>query len=167
MKMPLGTIVILLVVGMTVSASGRQGRSSAPSAVNACSLLTKQEAAAALGESVKDGESGTVGRSLMPNTAASYCEYASPTTVHKVHLNVWRSAADAAGQLKQMGQMVCGRKTKDGLSGLGETACWYNEKHGELQVFKGAIFLDVEMSRSGDTTEAIKTVAKQALARLP
>ena len=143
-----------------------QDRSS-PAAFNACSLLTKQEAAAALGEPVKDGAGGTAKGSLLPNTTATYCEYMSPTTVHKVHLNVWRATPAGAAQLKQMGQMVCAKKTKDGLAGLGDTACWYDTEHGELQVFKGANFFSIEMSRRGDTTEAMKTVAKKALERLP
>ena len=142
-------------------------QSKAPAPFDACSLLTKQEAAAALGEPVKDGQSGTAARSIMPNTTATYCEYMSPTTVHKVHVNVWRATPAGAAQLKQMGQMVCAKKTKDGLAGLGDTACWYSEQHGELQVFKGANFISVEMSRKGDTTEAIKGVAKAAAARLP
>jgi hypothetical protein len=146
-------------------AAAAQTKSAA--SFDACSLLTKQEAAAALAEPVADGKSGATGRSMMPNTAAYYCEYISPTSVHKVHLNVWRATPAGVAQLKQMGQIVCSSKTKDGLAGLGDTACWYNEKHGELQVFKGANFFSVEMSRKGDTTEAIKTVAKAAAARLP
>ena len=142
-------------------------QSKAPASFDACSLLTKQEAAAALGEPVKDGQSGTAAGSIMPNTTATYCEYMSPTTVHKVHLNVWRATPAGAAQLKQMGQMVCATKTKDGLAALGDTACWYSEKHEELQVFKSANFFSVEMSRAGDTTEAIKSVAKVAAARLP
>jgi len=143
------------------------GQSTAPAAFDACSLLTRQEAAEALAEPVADGKSGATGRSMMPNTSAYYCEYMSPTTVHKVHLNVWRATPAGAAGLKQMGQIVCAKKTKDGLAGLGDTACWYSEKHEELQVFKGASFLSVEMSRKGDTTEAIKTVAKTAVGRLP
>ena len=150
-----------------VGAAAAQGRSSTPAPFTPCSVLTKAEAAAALGEAVKDGASGTARGSMLPNTTATYCEYASTTSVHRVHLNIWHAAPEGVAQLKQMGLMVCGKKTKDGLAGLGETACWYSEKHGELQVFKGANFVSIEMSRSGDTTEAMKTVAKHVLPRLP
>jgi hypothetical protein len=161
------SLAAFAIVAFVVAAPVARAQSKPAASFDACSLLTKQEAAAALGEPVKDGESGSARGSVMPNTTASYCEYMSPTTVHKVHLNVWRANASGAAQLKQMGQMVCASKTKDGLAGLGETACWYSEKHGELQVFKGANFISVEMNRKGDTTEAIKSVAKAAVAGLP
>ncbi len=62
---------------------------------------------------------------------------------------------------------LCAQKTKDGLAGLGPVACWYNEKHGELQVLKGTTFFSIELRRSGDPTEAIKGVAKNVYGRLP
>ena len=161
------SVVVVACVGAGVVARAAPGQSAPPSPVNVCSLLTVQEASAALGETVKDGKAGdTGGRSVMPNTAVSYCEFASPTSVHRVHINVWRTST--AAQVQQMGQMVCGRKTKDGLDGLGDIACWYDTKHEELQVYKGPFFLSVEMSRRwNDPTEAIKGVAKAALPRLP
>jgi len=160
------TIKVFAIFACLAAASAARAQSTA-SSFDACSLLTKPEAAAALGEAVNDGKSGTAAGSIMPNTTAYYCEYMSPTTVHKVHLNVWRATPAGAAQLKQMGQMVCAKKTKDGLAGLGDTACWYSEKHEELQVFKGASFFSVEMNRKGEPTEAIKSVAKTAVTRLP
>jgi hypothetical protein len=138
----------------------------APAPVDVCSLLTVQEASTAVGETVKDGKGGTAGggRSVMPNTAVSFCEWASATSLHSVHINVWRSAGPT--QMQQMGTMVCSKKTKDGLEGLGDVACWYDTKHEELQVYKGPIFLSVEMRRSSNLTEAIKTVARTALGRV-
>jgi len=56
---------------------------------------------------------------------------------------------------------------KERLPGLGDIACWYNAEHGELQVLKGATILTVEITRNGDATEALTTVAKKALVRLP
>ena len=168
MKTTLRTTGILIVAGIaTVSAARRpQGKSQPPAPFNACSLLTKQEAAAALGEAVGDAEP-TAGRSIQEGVTVSSCEYASPKSINRVLLNVWRASPATATQFHQMYQMVCASKTKDGLAGLGDVACWYSEKHEELQVLKGAIFMSIELRRSGNPTEAIKGVAKAALPRLP
>jgi hypothetical protein len=61
---------------------------------------------------------------------------------------------------------MCAEKASKDLAGLGDVACWYNEKHEELHAIKAATFLSVELHRSGDPTEAIKGVMKKALDRL-
>jgi hypothetical protein len=53
-----------------------------------------------------------------------------------------------------------------GLAGLGDVACWYDEKHVELHALKGATLISVELRRSGNPTEAITGVMKSALERL-
>lgn len=60
----------------------------------------------------------------------------------------------------------CAQKGKEGLSGLGPVACWYNDKHEELQVLKGTTFFSIEMRGKGNPTEAIKEVAKKVYDRL-
>lgn len=120
----------------------------------ACSLLTKEDAAAALGESVT-GPRDT----QLPN-GPSACEYTG-SGLHKVQLNVMPMTAQQAGVYKGL----CAQKKKDGLTSLGDTACWYSDKHEELQVLKGTTLLTIEMRRSGDPTEAIKAVAKKVYDR--
>ena len=61
---------------------------------------------------------------------------------------------------------LCAKKTKDGLTGLGDTACWYNEKHDELHVLKGGTFYSIEVRRSGDPTEPMKALARKVYERL-
>jgi hypothetical protein len=144
------TFVVLAAVPISA-----QQPSKAPADSRACSLLTKEDAAAALGEAVK-GPAATA----MPDGPSS-CEYTG-SGIHEVHLNlIPLTSANAA-----MYKMLCAKKTKDGLTGLGDTTCWYNEKHGELQVLKGTTFFSVELRRSGDPTEAIKGVARKVYDRL-
>ena len=52
------------------------------------------------------------------------------------------------------------------VGGLGDVACWYNDKHAELHVIKGSAFVSIELRRSGNPTEPIKAVMKKALAKL-
>ena len=65
-----------------------------------------------------------------------------------------------------MYKALCAQKGKEGLSGLGDVTCWYNDKHEELQVLKGTTFFSIELRKSGDPTEAIKGVAQKVFTRL-
>ena len=143
------------------SAPSAFARTPAPALKDACAYLTKEDATTALGEAVTGPQSKPTFDTGGGGTASS-CEY-SGSGINRVHLNlIVMTPAQAtiyAG--------LCAKKTKDGLSGLGPVACWYNDKHGELQVLKGTTFLSIEMHRSGDPTEAIKGVAKAVYGRLP
>jgi hypothetical protein len=134
-----------------------QNSPSTTGAGEACSLLTMQDASAALGEPVQ-GPRSTAGRSLGTTTA---CEYTG-SGLHRVHLNVMHLTPDTASMYKAL----CAQKSKDGLSGLGDVTCWYNDKHEELQVLKGTTFFSIQLRKSGDPTEAIKGVAQKVFARL-
>jgi hypothetical protein len=65
-----------------------------------------------------------------------------------------------------MYKAMCAQKGKQGLTGLGDVTCWYNDQHGELQVLKGMTFFSIELRKSGDPTEAIKGVARKVYDRL-
>ena len=140
---------------LSVVASAAPGQSKAPSASEACSLLTKEDAATALGEAV----TGPTHSASRPE--ASSCEF-SGSGLHKVNLSVMHLAADMAGMYKAM----CAQKGKEGLTGLGDTTCWYNAKHEELQVLKGTTFFSIELRKSGDPTEGIKGVARSVYGRV-
>ena len=148
------------VANAAARANPAQTKTATPAAGDACSLLTKQDAAAALGEAVS-GPQSTSGRSVGPGTAVSSCEY-SGSGLHKVQLTLMRLSPDTAAIYRAL----CAQKGKEGLSGLGDVTCWYSEKHEELQVLKGATFFSIELRRSGDPTEAIKGVAKRVFDQL-
>ena len=155
--------IVVLVNGASVRSSVAAGNpgaqtKAAPGTSEACTLLTKEIAAAALGEAVTGPKSTAIpsGASGPGSGAASSCEYTG-SGLHTVHLNVMHFDAATAAMYKQR----CAQKTKDGLTGLGEVACWYNPKHEELQVLKGTTFLSLQMRRAGDPTEAIKGAAKK------
>lgn len=157
--MPFGAI--LLIVVFAAAGQGNAAGASAPAtshtgaALNACSLLTKEDAAEALGEPVH----GPDGRAL---GEVSSCEY-SGSGIHRLNLNLRRFSQGEA----QMYAGLCAQKGKQGLTGVGNVTCWYNEKHEELQVLKGTQFFSIELRRGGDPTEAIKRLAKQVYDKLP
>ena len=135
---------------------------------NACALLTKADAEAALGESLPDPESVSVGsQQLGPGltVSVSNCSYASATTTHSVEIDLWLADSSSASVLQQTIEFAC--QTKENISGLGDVACWYDSDHGELQVAKASAFLDLRATTGGDATETLKALAQKALSRLP
>lgn len=137
---------------------------------DACGLLTKDEAAAALGEAVNAPKPASVpplpvapGVTLTP----SACDYDAVSSPGHVRVTLFQSTGGSAAQSQQFRQIICGGKEQ--VTGLGEVACWYSAQHRELQVFpKAGILLDIEMVIAGkDVSEQVKTLARQVLGRLP
>ncbi len=151
----------IVMLGTLIAAAATGGVAAAPAAGDACSLLTKDAAATALGEAVS-GPKSKSGLPMGPGATASFCEYTG-SGFHKVHLNLIEMSRDMATMYKSM----CAQKGKEGLAGLGDMACWYNEKHEELQAIKGVKFISIQMTSRGNPTDAIKAVMKKALDLLP
>lgn len=133
----------------------------APAPGDACSLLTKEDAATALGEAAT-GPKATAARSDGTGAIVSGCEYTG-SGIHSIHLSLWRLPASSVPMYRGI---ICDKKGKDGLAGLGDLACWYNDTHAELHAFKGTAFISIELRRSGNATEPIIGVMKKALAKL-
>lgn len=141
--------------------SGADPKSATAAADSACSLFTREDAAAALGEVVSAPKAKTIANGWGPGSTVSYCEYTG-SGLHRIQLNLARLPQSSAPTFRAM----CKEKATKDLAGLGEVACWYNEKHGELHALKGTAFLSIEITRSGDPTEAIKGAMRKALERL-
>jgi len=131
-----------------------------PAPDDACSLLTKEAAAAALGEAAT-GPKLTGPMKDETGATVSDCEYTG-SGIHSINLNLWRLPANAVPMYKQM----CAQAGKEGLTGMGDVACWYDDKHGELHAIKGSAFISIELRRNGDPTEPIKAAMTQALSHL-
>jgi hypothetical protein len=140
-----------------------QPATSKPASVNPCALMTKQDAAAALGEAVGEPKTVDPGPSAMPGVTVINCEYVSAAR-NSIHLTVWRPFGDSAAMFLQIYKSECMKKEQ--VPGLGDVACWNSAEHRELQVLKGTTILTFEIHRNGNATEVLKAVAKSALARL-
>jgi len=160
--------LILLVAALAdapVPASAAQSTSStktAETAFNACSLLTRQEAATAVGEAVGEPKPKNPPPDRTGVTVA-FCEFESAAR-NSLAVTVWRPSADSAGMFLQIYKSECLKKEQ--VPGLGDLACWYSKDHKELQLVKGSMVLTFKINRSGNATEALTTVAKNALGRL-
>ena len=78
-----------------VVASGAQTAPAGSGKIDACAFLTKEDAAAALGEAVTKGP-----RAVSTPNGAAACEYYEGSGLHRIHLNVIPLTAASAGMYK-------------------------------------------------------------------
>ena len=142
-----GNARLVGVVHANTQARQAPAKPAGSGAVEACSLLMKEDAAAALGETVT-GPKSTSGRPMGDGSTASACEYTG-SGLHRVQLTLMQLSPGTASIYAGL----CAQKGKEGLTGLGTVTCWYSDKHEELQVLKGTTFFSVELRRSGNPTE--------------
>jgi len=152
-------LVILATIVVAGLASAVVPASAAPKD-DACALLTKQDAVAALGEDVTLSNSQS-GLPMGPGMTAAGCEYTG-SGYHRIQLTLIRLSPEAAAIYRA----ECAKKGKEGLAGLGDLSCWYNDDHEELQVLKGTTFFSIDLGGVKNPTEPIKAAAKNVLARL-
>ena len=134
---------------------------AAPDQPNACGLLTTAEAAAAVGSPVKEGKLNPGGSMAGQGIEVTGCSYEAASRT-ELNVNLWRFSASAKDSLAiYVG--LC--KKKEQAAGLGDVACWYDERHQELQVLKGPTLIILQLNRR-DASAALTTAAKQALTRL-
>ena len=141
-------------------APSAQAPTAAAAPGDACSLMTKEDAAEALGEAVS-GSKSTGSMPAGPGMTASNCSY-SGSGYHEVDLSLYQLSPDAAAIYRAM----CAQKGKEGLAGLGDISCWYDGKHEELQVLKGTTFFSIELRGFANPTEPIKVLARKVFGRL-
>jgi hypothetical protein len=149
----LATIIVATIASPVVSAS------TAPKD-DACIFLTKRDAVAAFGEDVTPSGSKS-GLPMGPGTTAASCEYTG-SGYHTIQLTLIRMSADMAAMYRSM----CAQKGHEGLAGLGDMSCWYDNDHEELQVMKGTTFFSIELRGLKSPTEPIKAAAKSVFAKL-
>jgi hypothetical protein len=133
-------------------------RTQAPG--DACALLSREDAAEALGEAAEGPEANGPISDGMGSTLWA-CEY-SGSGVHSIQLTLRRFPPSALAMYTAM----CAQQGNEGLTGLGDVACWYDAAHAELNVIEGTALVSIELRRSGDPTGPIKAAMSKALARL-
>jgi hypothetical protein len=136
-----------------------QTRGTAAAASNAggeaCSVLKKEDVAVALGGTVT-GPTGKGPLDAGNGSTVSSCQY-SGSGLLNLTLNVTRLPASQVAIYKGF----C--TDHEGLAGLGDLACWYDKKHEEIHVFKGAAFISIELRGKSNPTDAIKALAKKVI----
>lgn len=159
---------IALVLG-ALSFSGR----AAENRIDLGSIITKADAQAALGETVKDpqarGEEGADGY-------YSRCNYYSENPGRSLVLRVRQASAGQLEPKKQLDEMIAGNSKFKAVTGLGDRAVIIKEGPDKgpghallLYIAKGNAFITVAISGIDDEksgTEKAKTLAKKILGKL-
>ena len=122
--------------------------------------MKKEDVAAAVGGTV-NGPKAKGPLAMGPGLTVTTCEYTGSGSL-SVTLNLMHVTADQLPMQKGM----CEKQKSDGLAGLGDLACWYNDKHEELHVFKGTTLISIELRGKSSPTEPIKELAKKVLAQV-
>jgi hypothetical protein len=157
----IGILVALVLMTAEVSSGAvsyrGQTKGTASAASNAggeaCSALKKEDVASALGGTVNEPK-GKGPLSGGDGSTVSSCQY-SGSGLLSVTLNVTRLPAGQVAIYKGF----C--TDHEGLGGLGDLACWYDKKHEEIHVFKGAALISIELRGKSNPTDAIKGLVKK------
>lgn len=158
----------LLVVAVGLSGCGEKadtGSTTAAARVQACELLTGEDAAAVLGEEVNQMSSML---SEAQGGDPSHCGYnAGSDTTRLVSLEVRQadSAERARGRFESARSVLAGAEE---LQGLGDAAFWAGRGVDQVHVLRGDLHLIIT-SRPGpehDAKAAARTLAEKALGRL-
>jgi len=159
-------------VVLAVFASGFICR-AADSGIDLAAIITKQDAQAALGETVKDAqarsEEGADGH-------YSRCNYYSENPGRSLVVRVRQAYAGQLEPKKQLEEMTAGNTKFKAITGVGEKAVVLKEGPDKgpshalmLYVAKGNAFVTVAISGIDDekaATEKAKTLAKKILGKL-
>ena len=154
-------VAVLTTLIASWSVHAAQTKAAGQATGGACLLITKEEVAAVLAVAVTGPKETNVADAAGPGSSVSSCGYEG-SGLQSFTLSVWRLSPSVA----PMHRAMCAKAAKDGLDGLGDLACWYNDKHQELHAYKGTTFVSIQLRKTGDTTEAIKGVMKKVLGRL-
>jgi hypothetical protein len=161
----------------SIAAHNSSGTSTAQSKLDACTLITKADVAAIMGQSFQDGEHGLENDGSGGAAAFSECRFAlTSDAFNKVSVFVRRSPVDdnSTAAIEQVRQTMREdfNATLHDVSGVGDVAFWAVFPSGrQLHVFKGGnLYLFVSMSSKypddAMTLDKAKALALKTLERL-
>lgn len=132
----------------------------------ACDLLTKAEVEEALGETINPLDNGETFDTPLPGggtAAVSTCGYTSESFASSISLTFWNAPGLEQG-IRGMIELACSGHAE--VSGVGDQACWYDSQHVQIQAAKGAYFIDMFATMSGDASGVLQSLASKAAGRL-
>jgi hypothetical protein len=162
------------------SANQTAAQEDPTSAIDACTLLTKEEAAAVQGEPFKATKGS---RKSGAGLTVSQCYFELPTTVNSIVLTVtqktdgpggrdpsqsWREIfhKEKALEKKEEGE----EKGPQKIEGIGDEAFWSGNRFGgAVYVLKGNCYIRISVGGAGDEAQKIeksKALAESVLKRL-
>jgi hypothetical protein len=136
-------------------------------AADACALVSRAEAEAALGSPLQEPYVtytgvANVGLSNAQATVST-CAYIADAGIPSANINYWSSPGNAAA-IRTMVEGAC--QGKEMIDGLGDVACWYDSQHAEIQLATGATFLDIFATVEGDAGGALLDLSEASVDKL-
>jgi hypothetical protein len=167
MRRTIGATIVLVLGALSFTARAAENR------IDLSSIVTKADAQAALGETVKDpqarGEEGADGY-------YSRCNYYTENPGRSLVLRVRQASAGQLEPKKELEEMTAGNDKFKPVTGLGDKAAIMKDGPEKgpghalfLYVVKGSAFITVAISGIDDEksgTEKAKTLAKKILGKL-
>jgi hypothetical protein len=135
-------------------------RTSTGATTGACAVMTRQDAASALGTPVNEGKLFEVPKQNMGvmTVDISNCTYSATNGRAEVELELWKGPD--ANSIRLIASVVC--VGKDKVSGIDGNVCWKDKEHREIEGLKGVTF--VTLSTVGAPNEnAVRDLAKKIL----
>jgi hypothetical protein len=142
-----------------VAESAPASSAAAAPQVDACTLITREEAAAALGQPVGEG--------VREDTSPVFsCKYDAESNIEQ--LRVTATAFPSAQEAKEAYEMIVRSNDYEPVSGIGDRA--YIPAIADLSVHRGRWELDIGLVLPGNREarfDKAKALASTAIARLP
>jgi len=132
----------------------------------ACDLLTKEEVEAALGETINPIDNGEAFDTPLPGggtAAVSTCGWTSESFASSISLTFWNAPGLDQG-IEGMINLACDGKQSVDVGA--DSACWYDAQGVQIQAAKGAYFLDMFATMSGDASNVLHDLMSKAVNRV-
>lgn len=158
----------LLVIATSFAGCGKSESSAARGPIDACALITVEEASEALGAPVAPPKNEVLGAGEEGKAAMSLCTYAPASGAAKsMTISVRRSpVADQTPDRVRTALAEAGATTQD-VSGVGDAAFW---TEGQLHVFQGKnVYMNITIMGVGSDADAMaiaRSLAVRAVERL-
>lgn len=150
----------------TAAVVGTQPATGGITSSNSCDLLTQSELEDALGEPFQEPVAVDVidfGLAGGGTAAVGGCGFTSESYASSISLTYWY----APGQddaIQAMIELACGQG-QESIPDLGDRACWYDDRHAQIQLASNGNFLDIFATMSGDASDVLLTLAKKAVSK--
>jgi hypothetical protein len=132
----------------------------------ACDLLTTAEVEEALGEMINTPDNGlSIDTPISGGgtAAVSSCGWTSASYASSISLTFWNAPGLDQG-IEGMINLACGGKQSVDVGA--DSACWYDAQGVEIQAAKGAYFIDMFATMTGDASNVLHTLMSKAIERL-
>jgi hypothetical protein len=134
---------------------------------HACDLLTIDDVASALGESVSEPDRGQTIDTLIGSgvtAAVSTCGWTTQSFASSISMTYY-AAPGGDNAISDMIGLACTNKQSVDVGA--DSACWYDAQGVQIQAAKGGSFIDMFATTTGDASNILHELMSKAIDRVP